>query len=122
MPGFIIHVDTWNYTQLWVGNVSWLAYPSSTTNAVTGFMRSENVRDLGESTWADIVNVDWPAKQKTGQTPTVIEGYSAFEEDNNSFLRFYCYGNTTAAGMARQIGAGAQSRYRDGNVSYLAIF
>ena len=122
MTGFVIHVDTWNDTQLWVGNVSWLAYPASATNAVSGFMRPANVHDLGGSTWADIVNVDWPIEKKTGQTPTVLEGYSGFEEDNNSFLRFECYGNTTAAGMVRQIGGAAQSRYRDGNVSYLAIF
>lgn len=127
MGGFVIHMDTWNDTQLWVGNASWLAFPATATNVVAGKMQPTNVHDLqptpvASSTWADIVSVDWPTRQKTEQAPLVLEGFSMLDEDNNSFLRFSTKGNTTADGMVRQIGGAAQSRFRDGIVSYVAVF
>lgn len=127
MSGFVIHVDTWNDTQLWVGNASWVAFPATATNVVAGTLQPTNVHDLqptpvASSTWADIVSVDWPTGKKTTNVPQVLEGFSTLDEDNNSFLRFSTKGNTTADGMIRQIGGSAQSKFRDGIVSYLTVF
>ncbi|KIW29918.1 uncharacterized protein PV07_05703 [Cladophialophora immunda] len=129
LTGFTIHIDTWNDTILYVGNASWVAWPASTPNVVTGVMEPAHVHDLGlvgvNYTFGDRVHVDWPQDVKTGNIPTVLSGFGSFDVDNNSWMRFselYGTPNTTADGMDRDISGFQQARFRDGSVPYIAAF
>jgi hypothetical protein len=127
--GFTIHVDTWNDTTLHVGNVSWVAYDSSASpNVVSHSLATRDVHALDSPknwTWGDRVRTEWPQGVRTGNVPTVLAAFSAIDIDDNSLFRFSDEvepQNITADYMEMTIGAGAQTRFRDGEVSYVAVF
>ncbi|KIW93303.1 uncharacterized protein Z519_05908 [Cladophialophora bantiana CBS 173.52] len=90
LTGFTIHIDTWNDTVLYVGNASWVAWPASTPNVVTGVLKPAHVHDLDGTGYAigDRVHVEWPESVKTGRIPTVLTGFGSFDLAHNDWMRF----------------------------------
>lgn len=125
LSGFTMHIDTWNNTELYVGNASWIAYSGASTNVMSSSLRTSNVQPLDSTnyTWGEVVHADWPDLVKTGKAPVVLAAFGMFDIDNNSLLRFSALdANVTADGIDMEIAGAEQTRFRDGEVPYIAIF
>ncbi|KAK4192246.1 hypothetical protein QBC35DRAFT_484691 [Podospora australis] len=120
--GFVLNLDTWSDSTLYVAAATWIAYPANKAGVASGRFTTDDVRPWDKPTLNTQKTISFPANTFTDKTPTVLVGLNMIDTDRYKNIRV-SVGATgvSKSGFTWHLDSWADSTTYRAGASYLAF-